>query len=313
MTRLRLATTPDAVSVTVRVAAKVNLQLSVGAPDATGYHPVASVYHAIGIHDEVTATGAEDGAGVSVTVEGEGAESVPLDATNLAHRAATVLAAHVGRAADVRLHLRKGIPVAGGMAGGSADGAAALVACDALWQTGLDRDTLLGLAAGLGADVPFSLHGGTAVGTGRGERLTPALARGQFHWVLAYADQGLSTAAVYAECDRLRDGVPVLEPRVSDAVMGALRAGDALALGGALTNDLQAAALSLRPSLRQVLEVGLDRGALGAVVSGSGPTCAFLVRDEEAALDVAVALTASGVCPRVGRALGPAHGARVVG
>ncbi len=313
MSGLRLTALPTTAPVTVRVPAKVNLQLSVGPRRRDGYHHLVSVFHAVGLYDEVVASEAEPGTGVTLRVEGEYAEGVPTDATNLAWAAAELVARATGVEADVHLLIRKGIPVAGGMAGGSADGAAALVACDALWETGLDRALMSRLAAELGSDVPFALHGGTAVGTGRGERLTPALASGQFHWVFALAEDGLSTAAVYRECDRLRDGTPVLEPRVSDALMAALRSGDAKALGRALSNDLERAATTLRPSLAIVLEEGREHGALGAVVSGSGPTCAFVVRDEEAALDLAVALTASGVCRTVKRATGPVPGARVVG
>lgn len=313
MSGLRLTALPTSAPVTVRVPAKVNLQLSVGPRRRDGYHHLVSVFHAVGLYDEVVASDADPGTGVTIRVEGEYADGVPTDDTNLAWRAAELVAQATGVDGDVHLLIRKGIPVAGGMAGGSADGAAALVACDALWETGLDRALLERLAAQLGSDVPFALHGGTAVGTGRGERLTPALASGQFHWVFALAEEGLSTAAVYRECDRLRDSTPVVEPRVSDPLMAALRSGDATALGRALTNDLERAATTLRPSLGLVLEEGREHGALGAVVSGSGPTCAFLVRDDEAALDLAVALTASGACRTVKRATGPVPGARVVG
>jgi 4-diphosphocytidyl-2-C-methyl-D-erythritol kinase len=198
------------------------------------------------------------------------------------------------------------------MAGGSADAAGALLACDALWGTGLDRAGLHELAAGLGSDVPFALIGGTAIGLGRGERLTPALARGTFQWVFAVAEGGLSTPAVYAECDRLREGRVLPEPRVSDALMSALRSGDAAALGQAMTNDLQPAACSLSPGLQRTLDVGAESGALGSLVSGSGPTCAFLARDQEHALDLAIALSAGGVCRAIKRAHGPVPGARVV-
>jgi 4-diphosphocytidyl-2-C-methyl-D-erythritol kinase len=300
-------------SVIVRVPAKVNLQLSVGPLRKDGYHELATVFHAVSLSDEVKATYAEPGAGISLTISGEGSDHLPVDESNLAYRAAMLLAAHAGIEADVTMHVNKGIPVAGGMAGGSADAAGALVACDALWRLGTDRDDLMDLAAELGSDVPFALHGGTEVGTGRGEKLMSALARGSFHWVFALADGGLSTPAVYAECDRLREGVDVPDPNVSDLLMQGLRAGDAVILGKALSNDLQAAAISLRPSLAQVLETGDDLGALGGIVSGSGPTCAFLARDHEHALDIAVGLTSAGVCRTVKTATSPAHGAKVVG
>lgn len=295
--------------VTVRVPAKVNLQLSVGPVRPDGYHELVTVFHAVNLCDEVTATRAAE---LSLTISGEGAQFLPLDETNLAWKAAVALAEHAGIPADVALHIEKLIPVAGGMAGGSADAAGALLACDLLWNLATPREELMMLAAALGSDVPFALHGGTAIGTGRGEVLTPVLGNGSFHWVFAIADGGLSTPAVYAECDRLRQGQSVPEPSVSQPLMQALRAGDARLLADALHNDLQGAAITLRPTLSQVLEVGDDYGALGGIVSGSGPTCAFLVRDAEHALDVAVALSASGVCRNVKRAIGPAPGARAI-
>jgi 4-diphosphocytidyl-2-C-methyl-D-erythritol kinase len=298
-------------SVTVRAPAKVNLGLSVGSRREDGYHDLVNVFQAVSLTDEVTVRAAPEATGTTVTVTGE-IDGVPLDGENLAVQAALLLARSAGRRADLELTIRKGIPVAGGMAGGSADAAAALLACDALWGTGCTRGRLLELAAELGADVPFALMGGTAVGMGRGDRLTAALGRGSYHWVLALADGGLSTPAVYAEVDRLREDDMLPEPDVSDTLMSALRAGDAVALGRALHNDLQPAAISLRPRLRATLEVGREQGVLGAVVCGSGPTCAFLVRDAEAALDLAVVLSASGVCRTVKRARGPVPGARVV-
>jgi 4-diphosphocytidyl-2-C-methyl-D-erythritol kinase len=300
-------------SVTVRVPAKVNLQLSVGPARPDGFHELATVFHAVGLFDDVVARHVDPGAGISLTISGEGAAFLPTDRTNLAWAAARLLADHAGINADVAIHLHKGIPVAGGMAGGSADAAGALLACDHLWQLSTPRPELMDLAAQLGSDVPFALHGGTAIGTGRGERLTSVLARGTFQWVFALAEGGLSTPAVYAECDRLRGGGIVREPYISDNLMQALRAGDSVLLGKALHNDLQPAALSLRPGLRKVLELGDDYGALGGIVSGSGPTCAFIASDDEQSLDLAVSLTSAGVCRTVKRAVGPVPGARIVG
>jgi len=296
-------------SVTVRVPAKVNLQLSVGGPRSDGYHDVATVFHAVSLFDDVTAL---PGDHLTVSVEGEGAEVVPVDDSNLALVAARALAEHTGTEAKAHLHVHKSIPVSGGMAGGSADAAGALVALDKLWDTRVDRDELQAIAATVGSDVPFALMGHTAVGLGRGERLTPALARGRFHWVFAFAQSGLSTPAVYAELDRLRTGSVQAEPRISDALMAALRSGDAVSLGRTLSNDMQRAAVSLAPDLAMTMDVGDEYGALGAVICGSGPTCAFLARDDEHALDLAVALTASGTCRSVKTVTGPAAGARVV-
>ncbi len=293
----------------VRVPAKVNLALSVGPPGADGFHELATVFQAVSLYDDLVASPAAD---VTIEVTGTDADLVPQDDTNLAMRAARLLAARAGVSEGVALRVTKRIPVAGGMAGGSADGAAALLACDALWRTGLARDELRELCGELGSDVPFALVGGTAVGTGRGDRVTPALARGEYHWVLALADEGLSTPSVFAECDRLREGRDVPAPQVRPALMQALRTGDAEALGPALHNDLQPAALSLAPHLERTLEIGRGERALGAVVSGSGPTVAFLVPDAEAGLDLSVVLAASGTCRSVLRATGPVSGARLV-
>lgn len=295
-------------SVTVRVPAKVNVQLAVGAARPDGFHDLANVFLAVGLYDEVTATPADT---LRITCSGPDAAQVPLDATNLAARAAIALAERHGIAPDVHLHIAKDIPVAGGMAGGSADGAGALLACDALWSTGASREELLEICAGLGSDVPFSLVGGAALGLGRGERLTPVATGGTFHWVFAVADGGLSTPAVYREFDRLTAGTEVPEPVASEALLDALRTGDAHALAGALSNDLQAPALSLRPSLADTLEAGTRAGALAALVSGSGPTTAFLTEDEASARKVADALTASGTCRTARTALSPAPGATV--
>ncbi|MGE0817692.1 MAG: 4-(cytidine 5'-diphospho)-2-C-methyl-D-erythritol kinase [Candidatus Nanopelagicales bacterium] len=298
-------------SVTVRAPAKVNLALGVGPLREDGFHELATVFHAVGLYDDLVATTLPEGSGTQLHVEGEGAGEVPLDATNLAARAVEALVPY-GASPDVSLAIRKGIPVAGGMAGGSADAAAALVATDALFGLGLGRETLMDIGAELGSDVPFAIHGGTAVGRDRGTELTTAMVRGTFHWVFVLAEEGLSTPAVYRETDRLRAGSDVPAPEVPPALMSALRAGDAAALGKALHNDLQTAAVSLRPVLAQVLSIVEEYGALGGVVSGSGPTCAFLARSDEHAIDLAVAFTASGVCRTVRRAQGPVAGAKVV-
>jgi 4-diphosphocytidyl-2-C-methyl-D-erythritol kinase len=299
-------------SVTVRVPAKVNLQLSVGPREADGYHNLVSVFQAISIFDDVTVRRGVPGSGISISVSGEQTHGVPADASNLAVKAAQLMIDRFDIDADLQIDVKKSIPVAGGMAGGSADAAATLVALDALFQLELSREELHRLGSELGSDVPFMISGGTAVGQGRGDQLTAALSRGTYHWVLALSSVGLSTPAVYAECDRMRAELEIAPPLVSDALMQSLLAADAQAVGRALTNDLQSAACSLRPALSLVLEVGRDYGALGAIVSGSGPTVAFLVADEEAGLDLAVALTASGVVGSVARALGPVAGAKVI-
>ena len=296
-------------SVTVRVPAKINLVLSVGPLRPDGFHELATVFHAVSLYDEVVASPEED---ISVRVEGTGSDRVPLDDANLAVRAARTLAAYAGVSTGVRLLIRKEIPVAAGLAGGSADAGAALVACDALWDTGLGRPELSILAGRLGSDVPFGLEGGTALGTGRGERLSPAMVGGTFHWVLAVAAHGLPAGEVYAKLDELRGPKGAAAPAIASDVLAALRAGDAVALGGLLSNDLEPAACALAPQLTATLDVGRDLGALGAVVSGSGPTCAFLVRDAEHGLDLAVGLTSAQAAADVRRVTGPVPGARVV-
>ncbi|MEV8532763.1 4-(cytidine 5'-diphospho)-2-C-methyl-D-erythritol kinase [Streptomyces sp. NPDC051211] len=295
-------------SITVRVPAKVNVQLAVGAARPDGFHDLANVFLAVSLYDEVTATPAD---GLRITCEGPDADQVPLDRTNLAARAAEILAARHGIDPAVHLHIAKNIPVAGGMAGGSADGAGALLACDTLWGLGTPRAELLDLCAELGSDVPFSLVGSAALGTGRGEHLTP-LEAGTFHWVFAVADGGLSTPAVFREFDRLTAGRDIPAPEASPALPAALRSGDPDALAATLANDLQPAALSLRPQLAATLDAGVGAGALAALVSGSGPTTAFLVRDPEAALKVSAALEASGTCRTTRTATSPAPGATVI-
>lgn len=294
---------------TVRAPAKVNLHLSVGQRRTDGFHDLTTVFHAIGLYDDVVLARAD---APTVTVEGEQARLVPTDSSNLALRAVHLMAQHTGNDPAVAVHIRKGIPVAGGCAGGSADAAAALVGCDALWGTGLGKDELAGLGAQLGSDVPFGLHGGTALGTGRGEQLTPVLGQGSYSWVLALSDGGLSTPDVYAQLDRQRESGPVGVVSNPAGVLTALRQGDAVALGRALGNDLQPAAIALKPPLRLLLEAGRDLGALGAVVSGSGPTVALLARDEDHGIALASALAGQGLCSGVRVASGPAAGARVV-
>ena len=353
-------------AVTARAPAKVNLQLAVGPARANGYHDVVTVYHAVSLFDEVTVAPAEHD---SVTVTGEGAGSVPGDGTNLAARAVAALLAAAGPGVKdspgLAIRISKRIPVAAGLAGGSADAAAALVASNELWRTGLSQADLAELAATIGSDVAFGLVGGTAIGLGRGERVTPALAAGTYHWVLAFAAAELSTAQVYAACDRIRaaragqDGpgaataragtgqgqdrgraagkrpgvasragaapMPqagrvraarsgvVAPPALDNRLMSALRSGNPAEVGPLLSNDLQQAAISLRPELRRTLAAGMEQGALAAIVSGSGPTCAYLARDARHAAALAVALAGAGVCRTVVHVVGPVPGASVTG
>jgi 4-diphosphocytidyl-2-C-methyl-D-erythritol kinase len=294
--------------VTVRVPAKINLHLAVGPLREDGFHDLVTVFHAVSLFDEVSLA-SSDAPGIEV--HGEGVAEVPADETNLAWRAVQLLAERADRDPDVRLVLRKGIPVAGGMAGGSADAAAALVGLSALWKLDLSRDELSLLAAELGSDVTFALYGGTALGTGRGERIVPVLSRHPQHWVIALHRGGLSTPSVFRELDRLRGDDPPPD-RPVEPVLEALAGGDPRQLALSLGNDLQAAAVSMAPDLRRTLRAGVTAGALAGLVSGSGPTCAFLCSGADAAIDVATELAGVGVCRTVRVAHGPVPGARVV-
>ena len=296
-------------SVTVRVPGKVNVYLGVGPREFSGYHDLATVFQAVGIYDEVTVSGAE-----SLTIAGLGSFSdrIPTDETNLAWKAAELVARACGEEPNIHIQIDKSIPISAGMAGGSADAAATLIACDAYWNAGIPRDQLAAMAATLGSDVPFMMHGGCALGIGRGDVLSPVMTRGSFHWVFATFDEGLSTAQIYEKTDDMRGLEFEGEPEVPTELLSALARGDAPALGRLLHNDLQLAAVTSRPQLGRVLEQGIDLGALGAIISGSGPTCAFLVRDESSAIDLVVALKASGLVDDVLHTHGPVHGARVI-
>lgn len=297
--------------VLVRAPGKVNLALHVGPLGADGYHELATVFLALDLADEVLAERAEE---VSVHLAGEARDDVPLDESNLAYRAAMMLRARCGIADGARLTITKRIPVAGGMGGGSADAAAALLACDALWGLDTPWDELLALAAELGADVPFALIGGAAIGRGRGDRLEVVPAAGSFHVVLVPSEEGISTPKCYRALDLLRQEGALPEPNslltVADGLLAALAQGDASGLAAELTNDLEAAALVLRPDLAETIRAGALAGAIGGIVSGSGPTVAFLAGSREAAAEVAKTLRAEGHTALV--ASGPAHGAHIV-
>jgi len=298
-------------SVLVRVPAKINLQLSVGPKEDDGYHGLVTVFQSISLYDDVKVSLGEAGSGIRVEISGDHTNGVPVDDSNLSSRAAFLMCEKYDLPTDLRIEIVKSIPVAGGLAGGSADAAATILALDSLFELALSRDEMHSIGAPIGSDVPFMLSGGTAVGRGRGDEITAALSRGSYHWVLALSSVGLSTPAVYGECDRLRAGMQVSEPHLNDRMLQALLAADPVALGKTLVNDLQPAACSLRPALRLILDVGEEYGALGSIVSGSGPTVAFLVSDEDHGLDLAVALTSSGVVGSVTRVNGPVPGAKV--
>jgi 4-diphosphocytidyl-2-C-methyl-D-erythritol kinase len=306
-------------AVAARAPAKINVHLAVGPLRPDGFHELRTVYLAVSLFDTVTV---RPGDGLALTVTGEGAgagrgaDRVPTDRRNLVWRAAELLAASAGVPADATIEIAKSIPAAAGLAGGSADAAAALVALDALWGTRASRDDLLPLAAQLGSDVPFSLVGEVALGAGRGERLTPVLARTPWHWVLGIAEEGLSTPAVYGELDRLRaagripggEDLPAAEP-----VIAALRSGPVDVLAASLVNDLQAPALTLRPELARALRAATEAGAAAALISGSGPTVVALAEDGQDAVRLAAELAGAGVFRTVRTVHGPVPGARLAG
>ncbi len=301
---------PAGSCVTAVAPAKINLHLAVGDVRADGYHDLVTVYQALDMWEKVTVRPADADV---VTVAGPSAEQVPTDRTNLAARAVDLLREEAGMDLPLAIHIVKGVPVAGGMAGGSADAAAALVATDRLLGMGLSRRELEERAARLGSDIPFCVRGGTALGTGRGEALATLLhASTRRYVVVATARGGLATPAVYSELDRLRAEREM--PRVGDAegLVRALGDGDPATVAATMGNDLEAAALSLMPPLRKTLRAGMEAGDLHGIVSGSGPTCAFLCGDADTALAVSLELAGAGVCRTVRVASGPAGGAHVL-
>ncbi|MPV36557.1 4-(cytidine 5'-diphospho)-2-C-methyl-D-erythritol kinase [Georgenia subflava] len=301
----------SASEVHVRAPGKINLALRVGPARDDGFHPLATVFQAVSLYEDVVARRADD---ISLTIRGRG-EDLPTDEGNLAVRAAALLRETAGTEAGAALTLTKQVPVAGGMAGGSADAAATLLACDQLWGTGLGREELAELAAELGSDVPFALTGMSAMGTGRGDVLTPVMSRGQYHWILAVQDEGLSTPAVFRQWDEMNglasDDAEEL-PQLGGEVFSALLGGDPLILARALGNDLEEAAIELRPQLADVLAAAERAGALAALVSGSGPTVAALALDGPHAHSVAGVMRAADVAAEILTVTGPVAGARVM-
>lgn len=293
-------------SITVRAPAKINLLLGVGPVRDDGFHPLDTVYQAISLYDDVTVS---ESAGWSVDVEPIGevdVSEVPLDDSNIVIRAGKLLTAHHGINRHAAIGISKGIPVAGGMAGGSADAAATLVALDRLWDLQTSDDDLLAIAAELGSDVPFALIGGTAHGTGRGEVVEPVTDHGTWWWVVVPNADGMSTPAVYRAFDDVPGG-----DSDSTAVRAALEAGDLDALAASLRNDLQAAALGLRTDLVETEADLRGAGVLATLLSGSGPTFLGLVADQDRAHHIREALLDAGH-PGVLVATGPVAGTHLV-
>ena len=229
--------------------------------------------------------------------------NVPLDHTNLAYRAAQSVAQQAAQRGlatpDVHILLDKAVPVAGGMAGGSADAAATLKACNEFWQVGLSLEELAQLGAQLGADVPFGLYGGVALGTGRGDLIEPLKAApGPYYWTFALQDEGLSTAAVFKHFDATVQAPPAAD-MPPEQLLAALEAGDVAEVSRHIRNDLQATAIDLRPELGQLIDLAEKAGALAAMVSGSGPTVAALSSSRAAAERVALCWSLTPFCDQV--------------
>jgi len=294
--------------VTVRAPGKINLALHVGPREASGYHDLLSVFHAVDVWETLTA---EDASEFSLTVSGDVVlDEIPLDENNLVIKAARAVQRLCGFEGAAAFHVDKQVTVGGGMAGGSADAAAALIAVDALWGTKLSQVQLLELAAELGSDVPFSLEGYTQIGRGRGHLLEPIDSL-PFYWVIVPQTLHLSTPLVYSTLDVMRgESAPAVPPAPSRGLLDALFAGDAHELAGELVNDLAAPAISLAPQIESVLETGANLGALAGMVSGSGPTCVFLTKDAEHQARLSDGFEAAGIYAL--SASSPARGAHLL-
>lgn len=325
----------SAPAVSVSAPGKVNLFLALGAARPDGYHPLNTVFAQIGLSETVTvsalqaltttapqsdsAPAAQPSSAPAVQPSSAPAvqtgsprielaltrpdSNVPLDHTNLAYRAAQAVAQQAAQRGldtpDVHILLDKAVPVAGGMAGGSADAAATLKACNEFWQVGLSLEELAQLGAQLGADVPFGLYGGVALGTGRGDLIEPLKAApGPYYWTFALQDEGLSTAAVFKHFDATVQAPPAAD-MPPEQLLAALEAGDVAEVSRHIRNDLQATAIELRPELGQLIDLAERAGALAAMVSGSGPTVAALSASRAAAERVALCWSLTPFCDQV--------------
>ena len=327
------AVSVSAPGVSVSAPGKVNLFLALGAARPDGYHPLNTIFAQIGLTETVTVTPlqslattapqpdplatavpAQPASAASVPAAQTGGprielaltrpdSNVPLDSTNLAYRAAQAVAQQAAQRGlgtpDVRILLDKAVPVAGGMAGGSADAAATLKACNEFWQVGLSLEELAQLGAQLGADVPFGLYGGVALGTGRGDLIEPLKAApGPYHWTFALQHKGLSTAAVFKHFDATVQAPPEAD-MPPEQLLAALEVGDVAQVSRHIRNDLQATAIELRPELGQLIDLAKQAGALVAMVSGSGPTVAALSASRAAAERVALCWSLTPFCDQV--------------
>jgi 4-diphosphocytidyl-2-C-methyl-D-erythritol kinase len=297
--------------------AKVNLVFEVGQLEADGYHSVNSLFLALELREELTLVKGEAGTGISIYVHGDSLpeahiNAVPTDQSNLVHKTAVLFAQKLGKQIpDLQIDIRKRIPVAGGMAGGSADAAAMLVAMNEFMHLehgtpNLTIEELAAIGAELGSDVPFCLYGGMAIGTGRGEVIT-ALTDLAFetNWLLCASSKGLSTPTVYAAFDEM--GSHTLFTDLTDASAIA----SVHELGQQMTNDLEQAAFRLMPSLSELVDQLEQLGAIRAMVSGSGPTIAALFDSEAKAVEVSNLLKSQGLVALTAK--GQALGARLDG
>lgn len=280
-------------SVTARAAAKINLTLSVGRPREDGFHPLATIYQAIGLYDDVTVREADEWSVRTHADARVDLSTVGDDDSNIAIRAGRALAAHHGLVWAAAIDIQKAIPVAGGMAGGSADAAATLVALEELWGLDTSVEDLVSIAADLGSDVPFALYGGTALGGGRGEVVTPIEAPATLWWLVVPHPIGLPTPSVFRHFDHL--GLGDDHPLIDEELVAALAAGDVAAIASAVGNELQPAAYDLRPDLAQRHRLLDELGADAVLLSGSGPTQLLLFGDVGAARSAAGELRDQGI------------------
>jgi 4-diphosphocytidyl-2-C-methyl-D-erythritol kinase len=281
--------------------AKVNIYFAVGSFLKDGFHKVASCYQALSLREKVLV---ESSVHFSIDFAGDyklqSEASVPKDKSNLVYKAGDELIALGAKsgAEKVSFLINKSVPIAGGMAGGSADAAASLVALNELNQSGLE-DRFQEAASKLGADVPFSLIGGTAIGLGRGQVLSKIKVETVLHWVMSPSSFGLSTPQVYRKLDvmRINEGVDVAhleEPAVPEDLIVALQSGDVKSIANLMHNDLEVAAIAIRPELANILDAGRKAGSLRSMVSGSGPTIAHLAKDRVHAEQIANRLHNAG-------------------
>jgi 4-diphosphocytidyl-2-C-methyl-D-erythritol kinase len=268
----------------LRTHAKLNLFLRVVGRRADGYHEIESIFHGIDLADDIEIT---ETRGQAVDVEmhfaADGMGQAPALEENLIYRAAQSLLEQGEAGRGVKIEVIKRIPIGGGLGGGSGNAAGALLALSRLWGLALERERLFDLAGAIGSDVTYCIDGGTALATARGEQLTQIPAPRQMSFVLGISREPLLTRDVYEAWDELGP-----EKEVTSSMMApALGAGDVHEVASLLHNDLERPAFLLRAELARKKEAMFEAGALGAGMTGSGPTMFGIVEDEDAAREVA--------------------------